>query len=126
MPLPVSAAEPVAPHEAETLANRVVELLSKGEPRSVARLMHYPAAYTEKQREKDMTEVETLMSLLLRRFGTPSAAKHEIRPVAFFEMGGGGAEYQAGRASDVRRWSGLSAEQAGSFTPAETLPSSSW
>jgi hypothetical protein len=88
----LSAAEPVAPHEAETLANRVVELLSKGDPRSVARLMHYPAAYTEKQREKDMTEVETLMSLLLRRFGTPSAAKHEIRPVAFFEMGGGGGD----------------------------------
>ena len=88
----LSAAEPVAPHQAAMLTNRVIELLSKDDPRSVARLMHYPAAYTEKQREEDVAGVETCMSFLLRRFGTPSAAKRAIRPMAFFEIGGGGGD----------------------------------
>jgi hypothetical protein len=86
------AAESAAPHEAETLGNRVVELLSKQDSRSVARLMHYPAAYTRKQREEDMAGVESLISFFLRRFGTPTAVKREQGTVAFFEIGGGGGD----------------------------------
>ena len=88
----VCSAEPVTPPEAETLANRVIELLANQDAEAVARLMHYPPGYTAKEREDDIAGVRTSINFLLLRFGEVSQVKRENGPIVFFEIGCAGGD----------------------------------
>jgi hypothetical protein len=72
----LAADDSAAAKDREALAKRVVELLAKRDSKTLARRMHYPASYTDAQRDADVGEVEESLDHCFG-VGTPSRIKRE-------------------------------------------------
>jgi hypothetical protein len=75
---------------ARSLADRAAQLLSRGEIRSVAEMMHYPPTYTPEERKKDISSTGEYVDLMAREFGAISGLKEQIGVALFYEIGGTG------------------------------------
>lgn len=80
---------------AQSLADRAAQMLSRGEVRGVAGLMHYPPKYTPEERKKDMSATGDGLDLAAREFGAISTLKPLTGVAVFYEVGGtgGGVPY---------------------------------
>jgi hypothetical protein len=74
----------------DQLGNQVVSLLSHGRTERLAKLHHYPAAYSAKELDDDVAAVTKSLSFLLERFGRPLAARRAPAGRSFYNVGGGG------------------------------------
>ena len=91
--LTVAVATPAKCSEsAQSLAARAAELLSRGEIRSVAELMHYPPTYTPEERKKDIASTGDGLDLIAREFGAISGLKTHTGVAVFYELGGTGGD----------------------------------
>jgi hypothetical protein len=87
-----ACSESDGPASARSLAARAVQLLSRGEIRSVAEMMHYPPTYTPEEREKDMSSTGDGLDLMAREFGKISGLKGHTGLARFYEIGGSGGD----------------------------------
>jgi hypothetical protein len=76
--------------QAQGLADRAVHLLSRGENRAFAEMMHYPPTYTPEERKKDISSTVDVLDLFAREFGATSGLKEHKGIAAFYELGGTG------------------------------------
>src|SRR5262245_14570387 len=76
----------------ESLAARAVQLLSRGDARSVASMMHYPPKYTAAERKADVSSTGDGLTFIAGEFGAASAVKALTGPWAFYEVGGTGGD----------------------------------
>jgi hypothetical protein len=83
--------------EREALANGVVDMLAKSETARAASSIHYPAAYSQAEREKDVASVAESLDFLIERFGTLIEFEKRRTPIDFYsaEVSGGTVEYWA-------------------------------
>jgi hypothetical protein len=95
------------PASARSLAARAVQMLSRGQVRSVAEIMHYPPTYTPEERKKDVSSTGDGLDLIAHEFGTISGVKAHTGVAAFYELGGSGG--------DVSYLSSLSPHQSQQF-----------
>lgn len=77
---------------AQSVAARAVQLLSRGEVRSVAEMMHYPPTYTPEERKKDIASTGDGLDLMAREFGAISGLKIHTGVALFYELGGSGGD----------------------------------
>jgi len=79
--------------QAQALADRAVQMLTRGEAHAVAAtLMLYPATYTPEQRKDDVASTGDGLSLLAQEFGGIAAAKVCAKTTDFYEIGGSGGD----------------------------------
>jgi hypothetical protein len=78
------------PASARSLAARAVQLLSRGEIRSVAEMMHYPPTYTPEERKKDISSTGEFLDIMAREFGAISGLKVQTGLALFYTIGGTG------------------------------------
>ena len=92
LPKPFACAEGAGAASAQGLAARAVELISRGEIRRVAEMMHYPPKYTPEERQGDMSSTGGGLELLASEFGAISAVKPHTGLAMYYRIGGTGGD----------------------------------
>ena len=75
---------------AQELVARTVQMLVRGDIRSVAESMHYPPSYTAEERTKDVTSTGAGLDFTAQAFGQISDPKPHTELATFYEVGGSG------------------------------------